>query len=240
MGQLNGFQDRRHELFITLQMLVILLQALVKIFTSNYAIHILNAAFCLDFLFCLRVGNLPNKLLKGNDPQPLRRNEIVIVKVDEQRQVTLTIWQSKTDQLGQSTDLFFVGNRGYGLSLRFSNKYPGVQIRLNFWFIFRFIPWCVISSHSYLHKLYDSVKSFALWFISFPMATIDTQFLKAEGWQVIRHPTITFVKKQLFVNFKIGHVIISWVIQHCSIVCRESWDFLGTSTGFTVFPDEKD
>lgn len=140
MGQLNGFQDRRHELFITLQMLVILLQALVKIFTSNYAIHILNAAFCLDFLFCLRVGKLPNKLLKGNDPQPLRRNEIVIVKVDEQRQVTLTIWQSKTDQLGQSTDLFFVGNREYGLSLRFSNKYPGVQIRLNFWFILKVYP----------------------------------------------------------------------------------------------------
>lgn len=74
--------------------------------------------------------------------------------------------------------------------------------------------------------------------ISLPMATIDTQFLKAEGCQVIRHPTITFVKKQLFVM--IGHLIISWVIQHCSIVCRESWDLLGTSTGFTVFPDDRE
>lgn len=101
--------------------------------------HIERCIF-LDFLFCLRVGKLPNKLLKGNDPQPLRKNEIVIVKVDEQRQVTLTIWQSKTDQLGQSTDLFFVGNREYGLSLRFSNKYPGVQIRLNFWFILKVYP----------------------------------------------------------------------------------------------------
>lgn len=112
MGQLNGFQDRTHELFITLQMLVMLLQALVKIFTSNYAIHLLNAAFCLTFLFCLRVDELSNKLLKGHDPQPLWRSEIGIFKVDEQRQVT---YDSQKPTNWASKQIFFCWKQGVWL-----------------------------------------------------------------------------------------------------------------------------
>lgn len=93
---------------ITLQMLVTLLQALDKVCTSNYEVHLFKAAFCLAFLGFLRVCELTSKSLKKHDTRPLRRSDIDIIKVDGQRQVKMTIRQSKTNQLGQSPTLFLL------------------------------------------------------------------------------------------------------------------------------------
>ena len=53
-----------------------------------------------------RIGELTSKSLKHYDPRPLRRNDIDILTSLGQRQVKMTIRQSKTDQLGHSSTLY--------------------------------------------------------------------------------------------------------------------------------------
>ena len=69
-----------------------------------------RAAFCLAFFGFLRVGELTCKSLRGHDPRPLQDGDIEIAYVDGRRMVKLTIRQSKTDQVGRKTTLFFVRN----------------------------------------------------------------------------------------------------------------------------------
>ena len=69
-----------------------------------------RAAFCLTFFGFLRVGELTCKSLRGHDPRPLQDGDIEIAYVDGRRMVKLTIRQSKTDQVGRKTTLFFVRN----------------------------------------------------------------------------------------------------------------------------------
>lgn len=91
-----------------------LLHVLEKKCTSYHEAHLFNAAFCLVFSEFSR-GKLASKSLKEHDSQPLRRNDIDIIKVFKQMQVKIAIRQSKTNQLGQSATLFLL-ERGHGLS----------------------------------------------------------------------------------------------------------------------------
>lgn len=68
-----------------------------------------------------------------------------------------------------------------------------------------FIPMLQAFGANCLIWNWQNAISFTLWFIPFPMATIDTQFLKAEGRQVIRHPTITVIRYDRTPHNKLGN-----------------------------------
>lgn len=126
---------------ITLSILVRLLGALNQVCASSYEADLFRAAFCLAFFGFLRVGELTSKSLKHKDTRPLRRSDIDIMVGSGRSQVKMTIRQSKTDQLGQSTTLFLletggpacpVGSLSKFLAVRHDNMAPDSQLLVHY------------------------------------------------------------------------------------------------------------
>lgn len=126
-GVTRSSQHRDTRAPITFNILVQIIQALDHVCESSYEVFLFRAAFSLAFYGFLRVGELTSKSLKSLDPRPLRLGDIDIETRSGHKQVKMTIRQSKTDQVGQSTTLYLLGTGGPTCPVTSLSKFLAVR-----------------------------------------------------------------------------------------------------------------